>query len=150
MQRVVDITPADWRGPLGFRGWATLLGVSIRRGRVQSVSAMTLVEGQSRWLGHEWSLAEHMPHHDMAAQPYLIGTANLSMADGGGIAIENYFTPVASQDEQAAARTFNNACVTSLRGCDDLCGLAPLALEYLRPPPEAAWNIVPPKCSEQP
>jgi len=146
IQDALDIVPSDLRGVLGMRLWGTVVELSIRNGRVQSVSTMTLLEGRDGWLGHEWSLSKDMPHHDMQPRPYLIGAAHLTMGNGGGTAIENFFTPTASQEELAAARNFNTGCLTRIRGCTGLCELAPDALRFLVRHPDAAWNIIPPKC----
>jgi hypothetical protein len=107
---------------------------------------MSLVKGHSRWLGHRWELAEDMPHRDMRARAYIIGAAILTMEDGGGTMIENIFTPEASEEEVEVARQFNAACLTSIKGCNGLCDVAPRALEYLEQHPDAVWNIIPPKC----
>ncbi len=138
--------PTHLRSALGMRDWGTEVELSIRNNRVQSVSAMTLVEGHSEWLGHRWQIAEGMPRHDIRPRAYLIGAGNLTMEDGGGTMIENFFTPRASDEEVEAARKFNAACLTSVRGCNRLCDFAPSALEYLERHPDAAWNIIPPKC----
>lgn len=137
--------PVRLRPLLGLRDWGTTVEVSVRRGHVQSVAAMTLVEGYSEWLGHRWELAERMPRAHMPSRAYAIGSANLTMAGGGGEMIENFFTPAASKEEVGAARKFNGRCLTSLGGCG-LCDLAPRALEYLEHHPDATWNIIPPKC----
>jgi len=138
--------PSHLRGLVGMRDWGTTVQLSIRNGHVQSISAMALVRGQSKWLGNRWELAEGMPRHDMRPRPYAIGAANLTMEDGGGDMIENVFTPQASEDEVEAARQFNAECFTSIRGCKGLCDVAPRALEYLKQHPDAVWNIIPPKC----
>jgi hypothetical protein len=137
--------PEHLRPLLGLRDWGTTVELSIRRGRVQSVSAMTLVEGRSQWVGHSWELAERMPRSHMPARAYSIGAAHLTMADGGGEMVQNFFTPTASKQEMKAARKFDARCLTSLRGCG-LCDVSPRALEYLKNHPDAAWNIIPPKC----
>jgi len=129
-----------------MRDWRTVVELSIRNNRVQSVSAMTLVEGRSGWLGHKWEVAEGMPRDDMRPQAYAIGVAFLTMGNGGGMMIENFFTPQASDEEIEAARKFNTGCLTSMRGCNGLCDIAPRPLEYLEQHPDAAWNIIPPKC----
>lgn len=141
-----EAVPVSWRTLLGMRDWSTRVELSIREGRVQSISAMTLVEGRSGWVGHTWDLAEKMPHHDMRPQDYAIGVTHLTTADGGGTIIRNFFTPKASDEEVDAARTFNHQCLTSISGCGGLCDIAPRALQYLKQHPDAAWNIVPPKC----
>lgn len=87
-----------------------------------------------------------MPHRDMRARAYIIGAAILTMEDGGGTMIENIFTPEASEEEVEVARQFNAACLTSIKGCNGLCDVAPRALEYLEQHPDAVWNIIPPKC----
>ena len=137
--------PVRLRPLLGLRDWSTEVEVSVRRGHVQSVTAMTFVEGRSQWVGHSWELAERMPRAHMPSRAYAIGAAHLTMADGGGEMIQNFFTPAASKEEVGAARKFNAGCLTSLRGCG-LCDVAPRALEYLEHHPDAAWNIIPPKC----
>jgi len=137
--------PVHLRPLLGLRDWGTTVELSIRRGHVQSVSAMTLVQGRSQWLGCSWELAERMPRSHMPLRAYAVGAAHLTMADGGGEMIQNFFTPSASQEEVEAARRFNAGCLTSLRGCG-FCDVAPGALEYLKQHPDAAWNIIPPKC----
>jgi hypothetical protein len=137
--------PEQLRPLLGLRDWGTTVSIAMRKGRVQSVSAMTLVEGRSRWLGHSWELAERMPRSNMPARAYAIGAAHLTMADGGGQMVENYFTPTASKQEMEAARKFNDRCLTSLSGCG-LCDVSQRALKYLEDHPDAAWNIIPPKC----
>ena len=112
---------------------------------MQSVSAMTLVAGRSRWVGHRWQVAEGMPQHDMGPRAYFIGAAFLTMEDVW-MMIENVFTPNASEEEAEAARQFNTGCLTSIKGCNSFCDVAPRAIEYLERHPDAAWNIIPPKC----
>jgi hypothetical protein len=107
---------------------------------------MTLFAGRSGWLGHSWLLAEGMPHHDMRPRAYVIGAGFLTMEDGGGMMIENVFTPKASEEEAEAARQFNTGCLTSMNGCNGLCDVAPRALEHLKQHPDTNWNIIPPKC----
>jgi hypothetical protein len=140
------VVPLHLRMVLGIRDWTTRVELSIQKGRVQSVSAMTFVEGRSEWLGHRWELADGMPHHNMRPQAYAIGEAHLTTADGGGRMIENFLTPKASEEEVNAARGFNSECLTSTKGCSGLCDVAPRALEYLKQYPDTAWNIIPPKC----
>jgi hypothetical protein len=146
MRAVRAAVPAHLRPVLGMRDWGTVVELSVRDGRVQSVSAMTLFAGHSGWLGHSWVLAEGMPDHEMRPRAYIIGSAFLTMEDGGGTMIENVFTPEASEEEAKAARQFNTRCLTSINGCNGLCDVAPRALEYLKQHPDAAWNIIPPKC----
>jgi hypothetical protein len=146
LQAAREVVPAYLRPLLGLRDWGIVADVSIRRGSVQSVSAMTIFEGRSEWLGHKWQLSEGMPRYDMPNRPYVIGAAHLTMADGGGEMIENIFTPRASQEEVEAAHQFNSACLTSLGGCDGLCDAAPRPLAYLKRHPDAVWNIIPPPC----
>jgi hypothetical protein len=146
MRAARESVPAHLRSVLGMRDWGTVVELAIRNNRVQSVSAMALVEGRSEWLGHRWQVAEGMPRHDMRPQAYAIGAANLTMEDGGGMMIENFFTPRASEEEVESARQFNAGCLTSMRGCNGLCDVAPRSLEYLKQHPDVAWNIIPPKC----
>jgi len=141
-----DAVPSNLRAILGMRDWGTTVQFSIRGGRVLSVSAMTLVHGRSEWLGTRWVLAEGMPRHDMQPRTYAIGASTLTMGDGGGDMIENVFTPEASPDEVEAARQFNAQCLTSIKGCDGLCNIAPHALRYLKDHPDVVWNIIPPDC----
>ena len=143
---VIAAVPTELRPVLGMRDWGTVVELSIRRNRVRAVSATALFAGSSKWLGHSWELAEGMPHYGMPSRAYLIGAAILSMGDGGGEMIENYLTPKASQEEVEAARQFNTRCLTSIKGCDGLCDVAPPALQYLTQHPDADWNIIPPKC----
>jgi hypothetical protein len=140
------VVPEHLRELLRLRDWGTTVELWIRGGRVQSVSAMTLVEGRSEWLGHSWELAKRMPRYGMPLRAYAIGSVHLTMADRGGEMIQNFLTPKASEEEVEAARKFNAGCLTSLRGCDGLCDLAPRALEYLNHHPDAVWNIIPPEC----
>jgi hypothetical protein len=138
---------AHLRPALGMRDWGTVAVLSVRGSRVQSVSAMTLVESRrSRWVGHRWELAERMPHHYMHQRLYAVGAAFLTMPGGGEMMIENYFTPKSSEEEARTARQFNIGCLTSIKGCDGLCDVAPRAIEYVKRHPDAAWNIIPPKC----
>ena len=138
--------PGRLRPLLGMRDWSTGAELSIRGGRVQSVATTTLFAARSGWLGHKWELAEGMPHFGMPPHAYAIGVAHLTMDGGGGTMIENFFTPEASEDEVGVARQFNTACLTSIKGCDGLCDVAPLALEHLKKHPDAAWNIIPATC----
>jgi hypothetical protein len=146
MKAAREAVPARLRRILGLRDWGTVVELSIRSNRVQSILAMTLVEGRSEWLGYEWEIAKGMPHSDMRQQAFAIGVANLTMGDGGGTMIKNFLTPKASEEEIEAARKFNTGCLTSMRGCNGLCDIAPRSLEYLERHPDAAWNIIPPKC----
>jgi hypothetical protein len=143
---VIAAVPTLLRPALGMRDWGTAVELSIRGNRVRAVSAMALFSGSSKWFGHSWGLAEGMPHYGMPARAYLIGAAILSMGDGGGEMIENYLTPEASQEQVEAARQFNTGCLTSIKGCNGLCDVAPHALQYLAQHPDADWNIIPPKC----
>lgn len=142
-----EVVPTDLRPLLGLRDWGIVADLSVRTGRVQSVSAMTLFEGRSEWLGHKWELAEGMPRYGMPARAYAVGAAHLTMADGGGEMIENFFTPRAADDEVDAAHEFNAECMTSVSGCNGLCDAAPRPLAYLKQHPDAAWNIIPPQCN---
>jgi hypothetical protein len=138
--------PPSLRAIFGLRDWGVTVEVSIRKGKLRSVSAMTLVEGCCGWLGHEWELTDLMPHSDMPHRAYLIGAANLTIPPRGGTAITNFFTPAASPEEGQIARNFNRACLTSVRGCAGLCDFAPRALEYLKQNHDADWGIIPPNC----
>lgn len=146
MRKVRSAVPERLRPMLGMRDWFGDGDLSVRNGRVQSVLASTIFAGRSGWLGHSWRLAEGMPHHEMRQRAYVIGTAFLTMGVGGGATIDNYFTLEASQEEAEAARQFNTGCLTSIRGCSGFCDVAPRALEYVKRHPDAAWNIIPPKC----
>jgi hypothetical protein len=142
-----DAVPTQLRRQLGMNEGGTVVVLSIRGGRVQSVSAETLFQGRCNWLGHKWELAEKMPHYGMPPRTYAVGAAHLTMLAGGlfgGEMIENFFTPRASEEEVDAARKFNTACLTG--NCNGLCDVAPRALKYLKQHPDAAWNIIPPKC----
>lgn len=147
LRAVRATVPAHLRPALGMRDWGTVAVFSVRGSRVQTVSAVTLVESRhSRWMGHRWELAEGMPHHEMQHRVYAVGAAFLTMPGGGEMMIENYFTPKSSEEEARTARQFNAACLTSIQGCDGLCDVAPRAIEYVKQHPDAAWNIIPPKC----
>jgi hypothetical protein len=146
MRKMRSAVPDRLRPMLGMRDWIAGVDLSVRDGRVQSVSALTIFAGRSEWLGQSWELSEGMPRHDMPQRAYAIGAANLTMAVGGGAIIENYLTPEASEKEAEAARQFNTGCLTSINGCNGFCEVAPHALEYLRQHPDAAGNIIPPKC----
>jgi hypothetical protein len=146
MLAVRNAVPSRLRSVLGMREWGTGVQLSIRNNRVQSVSATTLVEGRSKWLGHRWEVAEGMPRHDMRPRAYTIGSGILEMGDNGGTMIENYFTPSASEEEVQAALSFNARCLTSVAGCNGLCDFTPSALQYLEQHPDVALNIIPPKC----
>ncbi len=146
MRAARKAVPAHLRTILGMRNWGTVVDFSIRNGRVQSVLAMVLFEGRSEWLGHEWMFANAMPRYEIQPRAFAIGSTILEMENGGGTAIENYFTTRASEQEVRLARKFNAECLTSIRGCDGLCDVAPRALEYLKQHPDAAWGIIPPKC----
>lgn len=144
IRTIVDKTPAQLRAVLGMRDWGLEAGLAIRDSRVQSVSAMVLVEGRSRWLGHEWKLANAMPERRLSGKVFVVESAALTMANGGAL-IQNTFTPRASDEEVQVSRKFNAACLTSLRACDGFCDFAPDILEYLKQHPDAAGNIIPPK-----
>lgn len=139
--------PAHLRPALGMRDWGMVAELSIRGSRVQSVSAMTLVEGRRLgWVGHRWKLAEGMPEHDMQQRVYAVGSAFLTMPGGGEMMIENYLTPKSTEEEAEVARQLNVGCLTSIKGCNGLCDLVPNAIKYLKQHPDTAWGIVPPKC----
>lgn len=138
--------PADVRPLLGMRDWVAGVQFSIRGGRVSSVAATVIVEGRSGWLGHQWTLANEMPHQDLQARSYAVGSAFMNMSNGGGEALENMLTPRASEEEIQAAHTANTACLTSVHGCDGFCDLSLPAVHYLNRHPDAAPNLIPPKC----
>jgi len=142
-----EIIPERLQRFLGLRDWGVEAELSIRSGRVYAAGAMTLFEGRSEWLGHKWELADAMPRYGMPARAYAIGAAHLTMANGGGEMITNFFTPRASDEEVDTARRFNPKCLTSVPGRYGLCDAAPHPLAYLRQHPDAAWNIIPPQCN---
>lgn len=146
MRAVRGVIPAPLRPVLGMRNWGTAVGFSIRGGRVQAVSAATIFAGRSGALGHSWELAEGMPSHDVPPRACVISDSFLTTEDGGGMMIENFFTPNASEEEVGAARQFNAACLTSIKGCGGFCEVAPRALQYLKQHADAGWGIIPPKC----
>jgi|SRR5208283_3587108 len=146
MRVMKKAVPARLRPILGMRNWGVGADFAIRNGRVQSVSATALLEGSSQWLGHEWRFANEMPHHELRGRVLVVDSAILEMEDGSGTAIENFFTTEASEEEIQTARKFNAECLTSIRGCDGLCDVAPRTLEYLKQHPAARGNITPPKC----
>ncbi len=143
---VINAIPKRLRAVLGMRDWGSVVDLSIRNGRVQSVSAALLVEGRSEWLGYEWQFVDAMPHRKLQARVFVIDSAFLEMGNGVGMMILNTFTPKASEEEIQVARKFNTACLTSIQGCTGLCDIAPRALEYLKRHPDAGGNIIPPKC----
>jgi len=138
--------PARLQPVLGMRDWGTVAELSVRNNRVQCVSIMTLVMGRSGWVGHRWELAEGMPEHDVPQKTFAISSAFLTLTGASDMMMENYFTPESSEEEAKAARQFDTRCLTSITGCKGLCGLAPIAIEYLRQHPAAAWGIIPPNC----
>jgi len=147
LRTVRTVFPARVRPILGMRDWGAVAELSVRSSHVQSVSTVILVVGRSGWTGYSWELAEGMPVHDIHQQTYAIGAAFLTMPDAGNHGmLENYFTPKSSEEEARAARGFNARCLISIKGCEGFCDIAPTAIEYLRLHPDAAWNIIPPKC----
>lgn len=146
IRAVINTIPAHLRPVMGMRDWGAGVNLSIRGGRIQSISGMVLVEGRSRWLGHEWQLASAMPHHDMQGKAFVIDSGILEMENGSGNVIQNIFTPEASEEQVQVARKFSAECLTSIGGCDGLCDIAPPALEYLNQHPDAGGKIIPPKC----
>jgi len=142
-----EVVPTRLQPLLGLRDWGIVAELSIRSGRVQSVSAMTLFEGRSEWLGHKWELADGMPQYGMPARAYAIGASHLEMPNGGGEMITNFLTPSALDEEVDAAHKFNSKCLTSMEGCHGLCDATPRPLAYLKQHPDAVWNIIPPQCN---
>lgn len=142
----INAVPKRLRAIIGVRDWGATVDLAIRGGRVQSVSGEVLVEGRSEWLGHEWRFANAMPHYELQGKALVIDSATLEMENGGGMLIQNIFTPEASEEEVRASRKFNAACLSSVRGCDGFCDLAPRALEYLKQHPDVGVGIIPPKC----
>jgi len=146
IRATINHTPVQLRAVLGMRDWGTGVGLTVGGSRVQSVSAMVLVEGRTRWLGHEWKLANAMPERRMRAKSFIVESGILEMANNGGSLTQNIFTTRASDEEVQVSRKFNAACLTSLRGCDGFCEFVPRTLEYLAQHPDAAGNFIPPKC----
>jgi len=146
VRAVMNNTPVQPRSVFGMRNWGVEVDVAIRDGRVQSVLGMVVVEGRTRWLGHEWKLANAMPARELQAKVFVIDSAILDMATNSGSMIENHFTPRASDEEVQVSRKFNTACLTRLRGCDGFCDFVPRALEYVKGHPDAAGNFIPPRC----
>jgi hypothetical protein len=146
VRAAMDAVPRRWRAITGVRDWGATVDLAIREGRVQSVSGEVLIEGRSEWLGHEWTFAKAMPHYELQGKALVIDSAILEMGNGGGMLIQNTFTPEASEEEVRASRTFTAACLTSVRGCGGMCDLAPSALEYLKQHPDVGGGIIPPRC----
>jgi hypothetical protein len=146
IRAAINHTPVHLRAVLGMRDWGTGVGFTIRGARVQSVSAIVLVEGRPRWLGHEWKLVNAMPERRMRAKTFIVESGFLEMANNGGELTQNIFTSRASDEEVQVSRKFNTACFTSLRGCGGFCDFVPHTIEYLVQHPDTAGNFIPPKC----
>jgi hypothetical protein len=146
IRAAINHTPVQLRALLGMRDWGAGVGLSVAGSKVQSVSAMVLVEGRTRWLGHEWKLVNAMPERQMREKAFIVDSGFLEMANNGGSLTRNIFTPRASDEEVQVSRKFNAACLTSLRGCDGFCDFIPRTLEYLEQHPDAAGSFIPPKC----
>ena len=146
IRTAMNKTPSQLRTVLGMRDWGAEIVMTIRGSRVQSVSAIVLVEGRTNWLGHEWSFANAMPERRIRTRVFVVRSVALEMPSNGGALIQNIFTPQASAEEVQVARKFNSSCLTSLRGCDGFCDFIPGIVEYLKQHPAAAGNIIPPKC----
>lgn len=146
IRAAINRTPVGLRAVLGMRDWGTGVGFTIRGSRVQSVSAMVLMEGRPRWLGHEWKLVNAMPRSQMRPKAFIVESGFLEMANNGGSLIQNIFTPLASDEQVEISRKFNTACLTSVRGCNGFCDFIPRTLKYLQQHPDGAGSFIPPKC----
>lgn len=146
IRAAINAIPKHLRAMIGVRDWGATVDLAIRGGRIQAISGEVLVEGRSEWLGHEWRFANAMPHHELQAKALVIDSAILEMENGSGMLIQNIFTPGASEEEVRVSRKFNPACLTSMRGCDGFCDIAPRALDYLKQHPDVGGGIIPPKC----
>jgi hypothetical protein len=149
LRAILCTVPIRVRPLIGMRDWNAQVQISIRNGRVSNVTAMVLVANRDVWFGHEWALAEEMPHEDLQTSSYAVGATALSMGmnPGGGGAILNYLTPRASNEQIQAAHSINTACLTSIKECRGFCELSRPTTQYLDKHPEAATNITPPKCN---
>ena len=147
----MNLTPADLQifARLGI-GPELLERASVERVTDSEAREVYGVTGpgdrRTRWLGHEWNLTNAMPERRIKAKAFVVDSGALEMANNGGALIQNIFTPRASDEEVQVSRKFNAACLTSLRGCDGFCDFVPRILEYLNRHPDAAGNIIPPKC----
>jgi hypothetical protein len=139
-------SPVPLRSWLGARDWGIDVEIAIRDGRVQSVVGLVLAEGHTQWLGQEWRFVSAMPRVEMQRKTFNIDASYLEMPTGGGELNECTFTPKASSEQVRVSRQFNIACLTSVRGCDGFCDFDPDTIAYLKEHPEAAGNIIPPKC----
>lgn len=142
-----------WRRALGLRAWVASGSVRISQGRVHSVWADVMVEGENEWLMGDWVYAAEVPsdetnHYKETEQfrpemsRYFAHWTHLHVGDETGEGIMNLVTPAATAEELNAGRNINLRCLTSVRGCHSLCDLMPDAHRYMQEHdyPGLGWN----------
>lgn len=133
--------PSEWRDPLSLRDCWTTVEISIRAGRVVSVSGDLYVEGRDRWLGNTWRLSAEMPHLNMHSKAYAIDGSFLTFPGHGGAGTVQYLTSAATPEQFKSAQSFDTHCITGLVPCRCLSDLTPLAFQYLSRHPDVGSSI---------
>jgi hypothetical protein len=150
LARLMFQTPSRWREAFALRTWMLYTQIKIRSARVVGVSSGLYVEGQDRWLGHDWSLAALMPHRRLQAKTYVVDGSFLKMTNTGGALTKNYLTPAATAEQFRAARNINLRCLSGVFPCHCLSDLSPDTFTYLRAHPGAGNTISTPGCRPSP
>lgn len=137
------------RRVLGLRFWTVNAELRFKDDHVHSVGATVTVEGENEWLLAHWNSVLEIPlvlrqTHEFRPEMsrYLISWTHLHIGKETGEGIMNFITPLATTEEQDAARNINLQCLTSLPGCHSLCDLMPHANRYRREHgyPDLGWN----------
>jgi len=121
---------------LGLRPWVVDGGLRSKDGRVEGVWAEVLVEGKSEMLMANWSYVHDVPIDRLNLErdantfrpemgQFYVYWTHLHFGDQLGEGMRSSITPMATLEEQRAARSINLRCLTSISGCASLCDLMP-------------------------
>jgi hypothetical protein len=140
----------SWRRAVKLSSWSVTGWVEFANGRVKTVSADVILEGENEWLQADWRYGPKIPPYVLVRSvddllrgeesQYKSDWMHLHFGDETGEGIRNFITPLSTAQQLTAAQNINLQCLMSGRGCRSLCDLMPDATQYRREHSMRGWG----------
>jgi len=148
--RMASSGPGSWRRAAKLCSWSVTGWVRFANGKVETVSADVILEGENEWLLADWQYGPEIPPYVVVkstdnsspgeSSRYRAQWTHLHFGDETGEGIEIFVTPLSTAEQFNAAQTINLQCVMNGRGCHSLCDLMPNATQYRREHNGGGWG----------
>jgi hypothetical protein len=140
----------NWRRAVKLRSWTVSGWVRFTNGKVETVAADVVLEGENEWLMADWLYGPEIPAYLLRKSPneslpgeeprYEAHWTHLHFGDGTGEGIISSVTPLSTAEQLNAAQNINLQCLMSGWGCHSLCDLMPNATRYRHEHNGGGWG----------